>query len=60
MIYKNLHDINTIASSDNETLVCGTDENGKDLTLTLSTFEILEWFDTEYLKESLIKYIEQK
>jgi|TARA_B100001093_G_scaffold490720_1_gene530056 hypothetical protein len=60
MIYKNLHDINTIASSDNETLVCGTDENGKDFTLTLSTFEILEWFDTEYLKESLIKYIKQK
>ena len=47
MIYKNLHDINTIASSDNETLVCGTDENGKDFTLTL-------------LKETLIKYINQK
>lgn len=60
MIYKNLHDINTIASSDNETLVCGTDENGEKFTLTLSTFEILEWFDREYLKETLIKYINQK
>ena len=60
MIYKNLHDINTIASGNNETLVSGTDENGKEFTLTLSTFEILEWFDKEYLKETLIKYINKK
>tara|TARA_R110000744_G_scaffold113303_1_gene212320 strand:- start:428 stop:610 length:183 start_codon:yes stop_codon:yes gene_type:complete len=60
MIYKNLHDINTIASGDNETLIGGTDENGKDFTIVISTFELLEWIDTEYLKESLIKYIKTK
>tara|TARA_R110000803_G_scaffold69515_1_gene131961 strand:+ start:49 stop:231 length:183 start_codon:yes stop_codon:yes gene_type:complete len=60
MIYKNLHDINTIASCDNETLIGGTDENGEDFTIVLSTFELLEWVDTEYLKESLIKYINKK
>ena len=60
MIYKNLHDINTHCSNDNETMFVGTDENGEDFTIVLSTFELLEWVDTEYLKESLIKYINTK
>tara|TARA_R110002051_G_C8714725_1_gene496004 strand:+ start:1141 stop:1323 length:183 start_codon:yes stop_codon:yes gene_type:complete len=60
MIYKNLHDINTSCSHDNETMLSGTDEMGNDFTIVLSTFELLEWIDMEYLKESLIKYIKQK
>jgi len=60
MIHKNLHDINTHCSHDNETMLCGKDENGKEFTITISTFELLEWIDIEYLKQSLIKYIEQK
>ena len=50
MIYKNLHDINTHCSNDNETMFVGTDENGEDFTIVLSTFELLEWVDTEYIK----------
>ncbi len=60
MIHKNLHDINTHCSYDNETMLCGKDENGEEFTITISTFELLEWIDIEYLKQSLIKYIEQK
>tara|TARA_R100000353_G_C6477960_1_gene188344 strand:+ start:396 stop:578 length:183 start_codon:yes stop_codon:yes gene_type:complete len=57
MIYKNLHDIHTHASSGNETTLVGTDENGDEFTITLSTFELLEWLDVEYMKDTLIKHI---
>ena len=59
MKYKNLHDINTFSCSDNEVYLSGTDENGKDLTIVLSAFELLEWLDMNYIKKQTIKYIKQ-
>tara|TARA_R110000765_G_C18559280_1_gene563435 strand:+ start:66 stop:248 length:183 start_codon:yes stop_codon:yes gene_type:complete len=59
MIYKNLHDINTFACSDNEVNLSGTDEDGKDLTIVLNAFELLEWLDMKYIKEQTLKYIEK-
>ncbi len=57
MQYKNLHDINTFACSDNEVLLTGKDENGKDLTIVLNAFEVLEWLDIKYIKKQTIKYV---
>ena len=59
MEYKNLHDINTFSCSDNEIYLSGTDEEGKDLTIVLNAFELLEWLDIKYIKKQTIKYIEQ-
>lgn len=59
MIDKNLHDIHTHYSKDNETVLVGKDENGADFSICIPTFELLEWLDTKYLKQSLIKYIKQ-
>ena len=59
MKYKNLHDINTFACSDNEILLSGTDEDGKDLTIVLNAFEVLEWLDMKYIKKQTIKYIKE-
>ena len=59
MKYKNLHDINTFSCSDNEVYLSGTDENGKDLTIVLNAFELLEWLDIKYIKKQTIKYIKQ-
>lgn len=59
MKYKNLHDINTFACSDNEVYLSGTDENGEDLTVVLDAIELLQWLDMEYIKEQSIKYIKQ-
>ena len=59
MKYKNLHDINTFACSDNEVYLSGTDENGKDFTIVLNAFELLEWLDIKYIKKQTIKYIKQ-
>tara|TARA_R100000773_G_C4158669_1_gene77518 strand:+ start:361 stop:543 length:183 start_codon:yes stop_codon:yes gene_type:complete len=59
MKYKNLHDINTFACSDNEVYLSGKDENGKDLTIVLSAFEVLEWLDMKYIKKQTLKYIDK-
>ena len=59
MKYKNLHDINTFACSDNEVMLSGTDEQGEDFTIVLSAFELLEWLDIKYIKKQTIKYIKQ-
>ena len=58
MKYKNLHNINTFSCSDNEVYLSGTDENGKDLTIVLNAFELLEWVDIKYIKKQTIKYIQ--
>lgn len=59
MKYKYLRDIHTHASSNNETILVGTDENGDEFTITIPTLEVLEWLDVEYMKETLIKHIKQ-
>tara|TARA_R110002051_G_scaffold177777_2_gene247616 strand:- start:10163 stop:10345 length:183 start_codon:yes stop_codon:yes gene_type:complete len=59
MKYKNLHDINTFSCSDNEVYLSGTDEDGKDLTIVLNAFELLEWLDMKYIKEQTLKYIDK-
>tara|TARA_R100001015_G_C4635284_1_gene204424 strand:- start:2861 stop:3052 length:192 start_codon:yes stop_codon:yes gene_type:complete len=58
MEYRRLSKIKTFAASeDDETYFVGQDENGNDFHLTMSTFELLEWIDIEYLKEKTIRYI---
>ena len=59
MKYKNLHDINTFSCSDNEVYLSGIDEEGKDLTIVLNAFELLQWVDVKYIKKQTIKYVKQ-
>jgi len=59
MKYKNIHDINTFSCSDNEVYLSGSDENGEDITIVLSAFELLEWLDMKYIKKQTIKYIRE-
>ena len=59
MKYKNLHDINTFSCSDNEVYLSGIDEEGKDFTIVLNAFELLEWLDIKYIKKQTIKYVKK-
>ena len=59
MITKRLHDINTFSCSDNEVYLSGRDENGKDFSIALDAFELLEWLDIKYIKKQTIKYIKE-
>tara|TARA_R110001599_G_scaffold57827_1_gene159272 strand:- start:2056 stop:2247 length:192 start_codon:yes stop_codon:yes gene_type:complete len=59
MRYKNLHDINTFACSDNEIYLSGLDEDGENITIVLNAIEILEWLDIKYIKKQTIKYIKK-
>ena len=45
------------ANKENETYLTGTDENGKEIQIVMSTIEVLEHIHKEYLKESLTEYI---
>lgn len=54
-------DLNTfMASADNETHLCGTDQNGNPIHLIIPTFELLEWLDVEHMKKQTINYIRTK
>ena len=54
-IRKRLHDINTfMASSDNETYLCGRDEHGREFHLVIPTIEVLEWLDIPHMKQRCI------
>ena len=59
MKFKNLHDINTFSCSDNEVYLVGKDEHGKDFTIVLNAFELLEWVDIKYIKKQTIIYIKE-
>lgn len=55
---KRLNDIETaMATEDNETILVGQDENGKELTMVFNTLELLEWLDIDHMKQMSRKYI---
>ena len=46
------------ANKENETYLTGTDENGKEIQIVMSTIEVLEFIDKEYVRnerERLLK-----
>jgi hypothetical protein len=56
---KAIHDINTFMATDsNETILIGSDENGKDIQIVFSTIELLEWLDIDYMKNKAKQYID--
>jgi len=62
MNFKNIHDINTFHCSDNEVFLSGKDEDGEDITIVFSAFELLSWIskdEIEYIKKQTIKHINQ-
>ncbi len=62
IIYKHIHDINTFSCSDNEVFLSGKDEDGENITIIFSAFELLSWIskdEIEYIKKQTIKHIEQ-
>ena len=55
---KRLNNIDTaMATEDNETILVGQDENGKELTMVFNTLELLEWLDIDHMKQMSRKYI---
>ena len=62
-IHKEMNDINTFQSHENEVYLRGTDEYGKDFQICFDSYNFLEWIDTEhleYVKEQLVKHIKTK
>jgi hypothetical protein len=62
-IHKRMNDIHTFQEHDGELALAGTDEYGKEFTIWFDTYDFLQWINNdqiEYIKQNLIKYIEQK
>jgi hypothetical protein len=60
---KSMHSINTFQAYRNEIYLVGLDEYGKDFQICFDSYNFLEWIDgghLEYIKEELIKYIQEK
>jgi hypothetical protein len=60
--HKRLNDINTFMAHENELCLRGTDEHGEDLTIWFDSYDFLRWvnkFELEYIKEKLIKHIQE-
>lgn len=58
LIKKRIHDMDTfMATEDNETILSGKDEHGKDFMIIFNTVELLEWLDIDYMKKQSKKYI---
>tara|TARA_R110002074_G_scaffold371284_4_gene546359 strand:- start:1137 stop:1319 length:183 start_codon:yes stop_codon:yes gene_type:complete len=58
MIHKRLNDLTTFSCHDNEVTLTGTDEMGRDLTIVMGAFDVIEMVDIKYIKEQTIKYIQ--
>ena len=56
MNYQNIYDIDTFQCVGNEVFIGGK-SNGEDVTLVLSSIELLEWLDMKYIKKESLKYI---
>ena len=60
MKWVNIHDINTFSCSDNEVFLSGLNDDGEDITIVFSAFELLSWLskdEIEYIKKQTIKHI---
>ena len=55
---KNLS-VKTFFCVQNETYLKGLDENGKDMTVVFDTIELLQFIDTDHMKENLNIYIDK-
>lgn len=56
---KRLHFINSLFYTEGDVNLTGLDEFGKEFSITISIFEVLEWVNTTELKEEAIKYINE-
>tara|TARA_R100000808_G_C2133673_1_gene142357 strand:- start:712 stop:915 length:204 start_codon:yes stop_codon:yes gene_type:complete len=60
--FTHIHDLNTLSCDNNEVFLSGKNEEGEDVTLVFSAFEILSWFDRQtinFIKEKTIEHINE-
>ena len=56
-ILKRLHDIHTYHFFEGDLNLCGKDEEGNEFELSMSAYELLEWINTNEVREELAKWI---
>jgi hypothetical protein len=51
--------LHTFAAQENATYLAGVDDDGNDITIVLSTIDLLRWLDIQKMKAQAKLYIDQ-
>ena len=54
---KRINDINTYHFFEGDVTIVGVDENGNDFSLSLDSYELIQWINTDQVREELAKWL---
>ena len=57
MTRKRIHTINTYHFFEGDVTIVGVDENGEDFSLSIDAYELINWINTDQVREELAKWL---
>mgnify|MGYP003135300619 CR=1 FL=1 len=57
MNIKRINNINTYHFFEGDITIVGVDENGKDFSLSVDAYELIQWINTDQVREELAKWL---
>ena len=54
---KRINDINTYHFFEGDITIVGSDENGEGLSLSVDAYELIQWINTDQVREELAKWL---
>lgn len=57
--YVEIVELHTFAAQEDDTYLAGVDDDGNDITIVLSTIDLLRWLDIQKMKAQAKLYIDQ-
>ena len=56
-IHKRIHTINTYHFFEGDVTIVGVDENGEEFTLSIEAYELINWINTDQVREELATWL---
>ena len=57
MTRKRIHTINTYHFFEGDVTIVGVDENGEDFSLSIDAYELINWINTDQVREELAQWL---
>ena len=54
---KRINDINTYHFFEGDVTIVGVDENGEEFSLSIDAYELIQWINTDQVREELAKWL---
>ena len=54
---KRINDINTYHFFEGDVTIVGVDENGEEFSLNIDAYELIQWINTDQIREELAKWL---